>query len=121
MRLLMNWLIYTLAIAITSYLLPGVEVSGLWVALLTALVLGLVNAILRPVLIFFTLPLTILSLGLFVLVINAALVLLASKMVPGFYVDGFWVAVLFSLIVSFINAVFSAMAKGEDGRRRERV
>ena len=111
MRLIMNWLIYTLAITITAYILPGVEVSGLWVALLTALVLGLVNAVLRPLLVFFTLPLTLLTLGLFVLVINAVLVLLASKIVPGFYVSGFWWALGFSLIVTIINSILSSFTK----------
>ena len=112
MRLIMNWLIYTLAIAITAYILSGVEVIGFKAALLTAIVLGLVNAFLKPILIFFTLPLTILSLGLFVLVINAVLILLASKIVPGFYVHGFWWALIFSLIVSLVNWILSRLVKG---------
>ena len=112
MKLIMNWLIYTLAITITAYLLPNVEISNLKAALLAALVLGLVNAIIRPLLIFFTLPLTILTLGLFVLVINAFLVLLASKIVPGFAVGDFWWALFFSLIVSVVNWFLSGLTKG---------
>jgi putative membrane protein len=111
MKIIMSWLIYTLAITITAYFLPNTEVSNLKAALLAALVLGLINAIIRPLLIFFTLPLTILTLGLFVLVINAVLVLLASRIVPGFLVDGFWWAMLFSLIVSVINWIISGLVK----------
>ena len=107
----MNWLIYTLAITITAYLLPGVTVAGLGVALITALVLGLVNAFLRPIFVFFTLPLTIVSLGLFVFVINALLVLLAGYLVSGFMVAGFWWALLFSLIVSVINGILGGLVK----------
>ncbi len=105
----MNWLIYTLAITITAYLLPGVTVAGLMAALLTAVVLGLINAVLRPLFIFFTLPLTIISLGLFVFIINALLVLLAGYLVPGFVVTGFWWALLFSLIVSIVNWILNKL------------
>lgn len=118
MRLIMNWLIYTLAITMTAYFLPGVELSGLKAALLAAVVLGLVNTILRPLLVLFTLPLTILTLGLFVLVINAALILLAGKMVNGFEVDGFWWALLFSLIVTIINSILSNLTKGPYNRAK---
>ena len=111
MKILINWLIYTLAITITAYLLPGVTVAGLGVALIAAVVLGLINAVLRPLFIFFTLPLTILSLGLFVFVINALLVLLASYFVDGFMVGGFWWALLFSLIVSGVNGLFGGLVK----------
>jgi putative membrane protein len=111
MKILMNWLIYTLAITITAYLLPGVTVAGLGVALITALVLGLINAVLRPVFIFFTLPLTIISLGLFVFIINALLVLLAGYLVTGFMVAGFWWALLFSLIVSVINWILNGLVR----------
>ena len=103
MKILTNWLVYTLAITITSYILPGVEINGLKSALLAALILGLVNAVLRPILIFFTLPVTILTMGLFILVINAGLVLLASKLVSGFYVAGFWWALAFSLVITVVN------------------
>ena len=118
MRLLMNWLIYTLAIAITAYLLPGAQIFNLKSALLVALVLGLINAIIRPILIFFTLPLTILSLGLFVFVINAGLVMLAGEIVSGFRIDGFWWALLFSLIVSILNTFLSNLNKAVYESRR---
>ncbi len=111
MKLLFNWLIYTLAVSITSYLLSGVRVGGLAVALLAALVLGLINAILRPILIFFTLPITFFTMGLFVLIINAGLVLLASKLVNGFYVAGFWWALSFSIIIVLINWLLRYLVK----------
>ncbi len=113
MRLIFNWLVYTLAVTITAYLLPGVVVDGLKAALLAAIVLGLVNAVLRPILIFFTLPITILSMGLFVLVINAVLVLLASKLVSGFYVAGFWWALIFSLVIAVVNWLLGKLVKPE--------
>ncbi len=114
MRLIINWLIYTLAIAIAAYFLPGAAVYGPGAALLTAAVLGLVNAIIRPLFIFFTLPLTIVTLGLFIFVINALLVILASKIVPGFYVASFWSALLFSLIVSAVNWILGGLVKDRE-------
>jgi len=102
MRFLVNWFVYTLAIGIAAYILPGVRLDGIWAALLTAIILGFVNGFLRPVLFIFTLPLTILTLGLFTFVLNALMVLLAASIVPGFHVMGFWWAVLFSLILSVV-------------------
>jgi putative membrane protein len=102
MRFLINWFLYALAIGITAYILPGVHLSGIFAALVTAAILGLVNGVLRPVLFIFTLPLTILTLGLFTFVLNALMVLLAAAIVPGFTVDGFWWAFLFSLVLSIL-------------------
>jgi putative membrane protein len=100
MRFLINWFIYALAIGITAFILPGVHLNGIFAALVTAAILGLVNGFLRPVLFIFTLPLTILTLGLFTFVLNALMVLLAAAIVQGFTVDGFWWALLFSLVLS---------------------
>ncbi|MRR14404.1 phage holin family protein [archaeon] len=105
MRILVKWLLMTVAIMITAYLLPGVSVQSLWAALVTALVLGLVNAVLRPILIVLTLPLTVLTLGLFILILNGFLVLLTSAMVSGFHVLNFWWAFLFSLVFSVVSFV----------------
>jgi len=102
MSLLIRWFLYALAIGITAYILPGVRLDGIFAALVTAVILGLVNGILRPVLFVFTLPLTILTLGLFTFVLNALMVLLAAAIVPGFSVAGFWWAVLFSLLLSLV-------------------
>jgi putative membrane protein len=103
MRILVSWLVTTLAILISAYFLPGVTVRNLAAALLTALVLGFINAIIRPVLVFLTFPLTIVTLGLFIFVLNALLVLLTSALVPGFSVHGFWWALLFSLVFSLVS------------------
>lgn len=102
-ELMVNWLVATLAIVITAYLVPAVQVSGLFAALVTALVLGIINAFLRPLLLVLTLPINILTLGLFTLVINAALIMLTSALVQGFLVPGFWWALLFSVVLMVVN------------------
>ncbi|WP_243372008.1 phage holin family protein [Geotalea sp. SG265] len=103
MGFILSWLISALAIAITAYLLPGVRLSGFLAAMGTAAVLGLVNAIIKPLLLILTLPITIITLGLFTLVINAVLIMLTSAIVPGFEVSGFWQALLFSLVLVVVN------------------
>src|SRR5271166_1883378 len=105
MGILLNWLITTLAVLAAAYLLPGVTVKNFFAGLLTALVLGLVNAILRPILVILTFPLTLLTLGLFIFVINALLVLLTSAIVPGFEVRSFGWALLFSLLFSIVSFI----------------
>lgn len=105
MLTLRSWVISTLAVLIAAYLIPGVMVSGLIVAFITSLLLGIINAFVRPVMIILTLPLTIVTLGLFTFVLNALLVLITSAIVPGFVVTGFWWALLFSLLVTIINSI----------------
>lgn len=109
MRFLLHWLVNGLAIGISAYLLPGVRVAGFFAALVTALILGLINAVIRPALILLTLPLNILTLGLFTLVINALLIMLAAAVVPGFSVQGFWWALLFGLVLAVINYALGAI------------
>lgn len=112
---LMNWivrfLLNGLAVVLTAYLLPGVDVTDYWTALIVALVLTLANMFVKPVLIILTIPITIVTLGLFLLVINALIILLADYLVDGFYVDGFWWALLFSLILSLFNSLFGDLIK----------
>jgi putative membrane protein len=105
MRILVNWIITTVAILVTGYLLPGIAVRSVGAAVVAALVLGLINAIIRPILIILTFPLTIVTLGLFIFVLNALLVLLTSALVPGFQVRGFFWALLFSLIFSVVSFI----------------
>ena len=101
-------LIQMVAILIISYLLPGlIRVDGVWAALVAAFILGIVNAVIRPILIFFTLPITILTLGLFLLVINGLMLWLVSAVVKGFQVNGFWGAVLGSILISIVSWVLS--------------
>ncbi len=100
-----------LAIMLLGYYLPGITISSLWTALWVALFLGIVNTIIRPILILITLPINILTLGLFTFIINASLVMLASTVIKGFYVQGFLYALLFSLILSIINFVLNAFLR----------
>ena len=97
------------SVMLASYLLPGIHVSTFWIALLVALVLSLLNVLLKPILILITLPFTIFTFGLFLLVINAVLILIASAWVKDFHVDGFWWAFLFSIIVSVINSLIEKL------------
>lgn len=110
MYLLLNWLLSALAIIATAYLLPGVRINTFGTALITAVVLGILNAVLRPILLILTLPVNILTLGLFTLVINAIVVLLVTQLVPGFQVDGWWAAIIFAIILSIINSFFTKVA-----------
>lgn len=102
MSMLVNWLLMTLAILATAYVLPGVALSGFGGALVVALVLGILNTFIKPLLILLTLPINILTLGLFTFVINALLMMLTSALVPGFKLDGFLTALIFSVVLSTI-------------------
>ncbi|MBU4216503.1 phage holin family protein [Candidatus Parcubacteria bacterium] len=103
MQILLRWLLSALAIIITAKLIPGIQIASFWASLWVALILGLINAVIRPILILITLPINIFTLGLFTFVINGLLVLLASSIIKGFAVQGFWVAVLFSMVLSVIS------------------
>jgi putative membrane protein len=96
--LIFRWVIGTLALLFVAHLVPGVAVESFWIALLTALVLGLINAFIRPLVILLTLPINIVTLGLFTLIINTGMFWLASYLVPGFNVDGFWPAFAGALV-----------------------
>ncbi len=111
MGFLINLIVTTLAVVISSYLIPSVRVDSLTTALVVATVLGLLNAFVKPVLTILTLPITILTLGLFAFIINALLILLVSSLVPGFQVDGFWSALLFSLVLSIISSLLGLLTK----------
>ena len=110
MKIFFQWLIATLAILITAYIVPGVTVTILG-ALIAAIVLGALNLFIRPILLVLTLPITVITLGLFSLVINACMVLLASIIVPGFAIADFWTALLFALVLSIVNWVFHFWAR----------
>lgn len=110
MGLLIRLMVSTLAVFATALILPGVHIDVFTTAIVVAIVLGLLNALLKPVLIILTIPITIFTLGLFLLVINAAIVLLASDLVGGFRVDGFFSALLFSLVLSLITSALNGLA-----------
>lgn len=107
MALLVSLLVNSVAVFITAYILAGIKIDSFLTAILVAIVLGLVNAFLRPVLIFLTLPINILTLGLFTFVIIGALIMLTSYIVPGFQVNNFWWALLFALVLAVVNGFLS--------------
>ena len=109
--LLMGLLINVIAVAVAAYILPGIHVDGWMSALAVAVVLGIVNAFIKPIVTLLTLPLTILTLGLFLIVINIALVFLVAAIVPGFRVDGWLSALLFSIVVSVVGSVLQGLTK----------
>lgn len=99
----------TIAVFVTAHILPGTHVNGWGTALVVAIVLAVVNAFIRPLLLLLTLPLNILTLGLFTFVIIGGLVLLVSAIVPGFHVDGFWWALAFALVLAIINGFLTSL------------
>jgi putative membrane protein len=111
MNLILRFLLNGLAVLATAYLLPHVDVIDYQTALLTALLLSFANVIVKPVLILFTIPITLMTLGLFLLVINAVIILLVDHFVSGFSVDGFWWALAFSLIMSIFNSIIDDILK----------
>jgi putative membrane protein len=109
MNIFIRWVISALAVIITAYLLPGVIVSGFFSALVVAVVLGILNIFIRPLLILITLPINILTLGLFTFIINALIIELASAIVKGFYVSNFGWALLFSIVLSIVSMLFDRL------------
>ena len=105
LRLMVN----TLSIFIVAYILPGIEIADFFSALLVALLLAVLNVTLKPFLIIITLPFTLVTLGFFLLVINAIVILLADNWVDGFHVYGFWWAVLFSILLSIVNGILYSL------------
>lgn len=109
MRLVIAWLINTVALFAVSYLMQSVQVRDVGAALIAALVLGLVNTLIRPILVLLTLPVTLVTLGLFILVINGLMFWAVASMLGGFYVAGFWSAVGGALLYSIISWALSAL------------
>jgi len=109
MSALISLLLSTVAVLVAAYILPGVHVSGFLTALVVAVIFGIINAFIFPLLLILTLPINILTLGLFTFVIMALLVLGVSAIVPGFQVDGFWWAMAFALVLAIINSFVHAI------------
>jgi putative membrane protein len=103
MDLLLKLLIQAIAVMVTAWILPGVHIMNFWTAIVVAIILSLLNIFLKPILVILTIPISIFNFGIFLLVINALITLLAGKIVPGFTLDGFWWAFLFSIILSLIS------------------
>ena len=113
LKILLVWLVNALALMAVAYLMPGIQVAGFVTALVAALVLGLINAVIRPVLVLLTLPATLLTLGLFIFVINGLLFWLVGSFVDGFTVSGFWAGVFGAIVYSIISWALSALLPGK--------
>jgi putative membrane protein len=111
MNLIVRFLLSGVAVMLTAYLLPGVHVQDYWAALLVAVLISLSNVIIKPILVILTIPITLVTLGLFLLVINAVIILIVDYFVDTFSVDGFWWALAFSLILSVFNSLFGDLTK----------
>lgn len=109
MRMLLTWLINAAALLALKYLMPSITVDSFVTALIVAIVLGFINTIIRPIFVILTLPVTILTLGLFLFVINGLLFWAVGSFVPGFHVDGFWAGVFGAIIYSVISWALSAL------------
>lgn len=105
METIISILLSTLAVFVSAYILPGVHLSGWGTALVLAIVLGVINSFIRPILLILTLPINILTLGLFTFVVIALCVMLASLIVPGFQVDSFWWAMAFGVVLAIVSTV----------------
>ncbi len=106
---LVNWALAAAALMVTARIVTGFRVRSFWAALLAALVIGLVNAVLRPIAIFLTLPINLLTLGLFTLVIGAAMLKLAAAIVPDFEIEGWWPAIVGAVVLALINILVVAL------------
>lgn len=102
-------LIIALAVMLTAAILPGIKVKNYWSAIVVAIVLGLLNYFISPVMVFLSIPITILTFGLFLFVINALIIMLAGYLVNGFEVKGFWWALLFSIVLSVISSLLQSV------------
>ena len=119
MKFIIQLIISTLAVLISSYILKGIHIedNSFYIALKVAAVLAFLNAVVKPIMVLLTIPITFITLGLFLLVINALMILLTEKLVTGFHVDGFWWALLFSFILSLVTSVLEGVKKHDDNKK----
>lgn len=111
MKLIADWIVRALVLLVTAYLVPGFKIESVSTALIVALVLGILNLLIKPLLIILTLPLNILTLGLFTFVINALLLLIASNLVGGFHVSSLFTAIIASIVISIVSAIISSFTR----------
>lgn len=121
MRFLARLFLNGIAIIVATWMVPGLQLAGLGSALVAGVILGFVNAVIRPVLLLLTLPFTLLTLGLFIFVVNAVCLALTAALVPGFSISGFWSAVLGALLVSIVSWLLNGVFLGRSERRRGAV
>ena len=113
---LTRWFATTIAVAVAEQLLSNIYADGWFPLIIAALLLGIINAVIRPVLLLLSLPFILVTLGFFILVVNALMLWIVGKIVPGFHVDGFWTAFFGAIIIGIVNWALSAVFKGSDGQ-----
>jgi len=113
---LIRWLVTTLAVFLTAHVIPGISYDSAGALVCASLLLGIVNALLRPVLLLLSLPLIVVTLGFFILVVNALMLKLVGGLVSGFHVGGFWSALFGSLVIGFVSWILSAFFRDSEGR-----
>lgn len=113
LKFLINWLVNAAALGVTALIIPGIIVLGTPSLLLAALVIGLINAVIRPLLLILTLPITVITLGLFYFVLNGFLLWLAAAATPGFHLEGFFAAVLGAILLSIVASLIHLLIPGE--------
>ena len=111
-----RWLVTTVAVLIAAHLIPGISYEGWGTLLGASLLLGIINAFVRPFLLLLSLPWIIITMGLFIFVINALLLMLVSKIIPAFQVSGFWSAFFGAIVISFVSWLLSSFFRGSDGK-----
>lgn len=109
--ILARWFIVSVSILLTAYLLPGIQISGIWGAILAAAVLGIMNAILKPIIVLLSLPFYIITLGLFGLIVNGLMLALASAITPAIEIDGFGTAIIGAILISIFNMIIGWIIK----------
>ena len=117
MRLILKWLITAAALYVAAALFSGIQVADQQSLLIAALVIGLVNALVKPIVVVLTLPITFVTLGFFYLVVNAGMLLLAARITPGFELDGFWTAFFGAIVISLISMALGSVLPDEKGGR----
>ena len=116
MNAIIRIIISTISIMVVAHILPGVEVASWYTGFIVAIIITLLNTFIRPILIILTLPITIITLGLFLLIINGFIVLIAHHFINGFRVESLWIAIIFSLLVSLINGVLGIGQSDKKGK-----
>ena len=111
MNWFIRWILFALSIMLVAWIVPGISVSGFLVALLVSVVLGIINVLIKPLIYFISIPINILTLGLFSFVINALLLMLAGNITPGFTVDGFWSALYGSILLAILGVFINKVNK----------
>jgi len=117
--LLVVWVASALSLWVTAYLVPGMEIASFRRALMVAVVLGLLNALVRPLLVLLTLPITVVTLGLFLIVVNAVMLGLAARLLEGFRIDGIAPALIAALVLSLVSAILGSVLGGDSKRSRD--